>query len=133
MTKLAFPKSLRLLHSGDFQLVFDTPPFKASHQQLLILARPNHLDRPRLGLVIAKKHVRHAVQRNRIKRQIRESFRHRQHVLAGLDVIVLARKGMGELDNKSLVKQLNIQWQRIIRKKEQQPVTQETISCVGSP
>lgn len=116
MTKLAFPKSLRLLHSGDFQLVFDNPPFRASHQHLLILARPNALDRARLGLVIAKKHVRFAVQRNRMKRVIRESFRHRQQSLCGLDVIVLARKGMDTLDNRQLRGQLEQQWQRVTRK-----------------
>lgn len=116
MTKLAFPKSLRLLHSGDFQTVFDNPPFRASHQHLLILARPNHFERPRLGLVIAKKHVRLAVQRNRMKRVIRESFRHRQQTLTGLDVIVLARKDMASLDNRQLRQQLEQQWQRIVRK-----------------
>lgn len=116
MTKHAFPKSLRLLHSGDFQLVFANPPFRASHQHLLMLARPNDLPRARLGLVIAKKHVRHAVQRNRMKRLIRESFRHRQQSLRGLDVIVLARKGMDSLDNRQLRAQLEPQWQRVVRK-----------------
>jgi len=116
VTKHAFPKSLRLLHSGDFQLVFDTPPFRASHQHLLILARPNSRENARLGLVIAKKHVRFAVHRNRIKRLIRESFRHQQESLRGLDVIVLARKGLGELDNARIRGQVDQQWQRIIRK-----------------
>lgn len=81
-----------------------------------MLARPNDLPRARLGLVIAKKHVRHAVQRNRMKRLIRESFRHRQQSLRGLDVIVLARKGMDSLDNRQLRAQLEPQWQRVVRK-----------------
>ena len=123
MTKHTFPKSLRLLGSGDFQAVFENAPFRASHQHLLILARSNSLPVARLGLVIAKKHVRHAVERNRIKRLIRESFRHRQQSLAGLDVIVLARKGMGELSNPVITEQLNQQWQRVLRKAAQQSKT----------
>jgi ribonuclease P protein component len=120
VSKHAFSKSLRLLNSSDFQAVFDKAPFRASHQYLLVLARQNSLKTPRLGLVIAKKHVRHAVQRNRIKRLIRESFRHRQQYLAGLDVIVLARKGMGELTNAVITEQLSQQWLRVLRKASQQ-------------
>lgn len=119
MSGQAFPKSLRLLNSGDFQSVFDQASFRAHHQQFLILARVNNYNHPRLGLVIAKKHVRLAVERNRIKRQIRESFRHRQALLAGLDVIVLARKGMDSLSNQQLSEQLEQQWQRLIRKARQ--------------
>jgi ribonuclease P protein component len=117
--KQAFGKPLRLLSSSDFQSVFDGASARISHQHFLILARANHLDRPRLGLVIAKKHIRLAVARNRIKRLIRESFRHQQQPLSGIDVIVLARKGMDELANPVVTKQLNQQWQRVLRKMQQ--------------
>ena len=114
--KQAFGKSLRLLSSSDFQSVFDGATARISHQHFLILARTNKLDHPRLGLVIAKKHIRLAVARNRIKRLIRESFRQQQQSLAGIDVIVLARKGMGELPSATITKQLSQQWQRVLRK-----------------
>ncbi len=116
MAEHAFPKSLRLLQSSDFKTVFDQPPFRASHQYFLILARPNNLDHPRLGLVIAKKNIRLAVRRNRLKRLIRESFRHQQQSLAGLDVIVLARKSMDEMNNSDVTEQLTQQWQRLLRR-----------------
>lgn len=112
----AYTKSMRLLHSSDFQTVFDDAPLRTSHQHFLFLARINQLDRPRLGLVIAKKHIRHAVDRNRMKRLIRETFRVKQQQLAGIDVIVLARKGMNDATNTVLIEQLNGQWQRLIRK-----------------
>ncbi len=111
-----FPKSLRLLNARDYQAVFNDAQFKASHPQLLILARPNGSEHPRLGLVIAKKHIRLAVQRNRIKRILRETFRLRQHLLAGIDVIVLARPGLGELDNPALQQLLDKQWRRLRKK-----------------
>ena len=117
--KLAFGKSLRLLDSSDFQAVFDNAPFRASHQFFLILTRPNSFTHPRLGLVIAKKHIRLAVQRNRIKRLIREEFRHQQESLTGLDVIVLSRKGLDGLTNEQFRHQLVQQWQRILKKSKQ--------------
>ena len=114
----AFGKSMRLLSSSDFQNVFDDAPLRTSHQHFLLLARRNQLHVPRLGLVIAKKHIRLAVDRNRMKRLIRETFRVKQQQLIGIDVIVLARKGMNDVANTALIEQLNGQWQRLIRKVE---------------
>lgn len=111
-----FTKSLRLLCAADFKPVFDDAPFRASHQFFLILARPNQADFPRLGLVMAKKHIRLAVERNRMKRLIRESFRLHQQALAGADVVVLSRKGMDSLSNSEFNAQLEQQWQRIFKK-----------------
>ncbi|HEY7883958.1 MAG TPA: ribonuclease P protein component [Cellvibrionaceae bacterium] len=116
MQPYTFSKHQRLLTPADFRAVFNDAPYRASHQHLLILSRPNQLAVARLGLVIAKKHIRLAVNRNKVKRVIRESFRQRQQQLAGLDVIVLARSGMGEMDKATLSKQLDTQWQRIVRK-----------------
>lgn len=115
----AFPKSLRLLEAAHYKQVFDDAPFRASHQHFLILARSNHLGVGRLGLVIAKKHLRLAVERNRFKRLIRESFRINQAAFAGLDVIVLSRKGLENLDNAQFSQQLDQQWQRIFKKARQ--------------
>ena len=115
----SFGKSLRLLTSSDFQAVFDDAPFRASHKHFLILARPHRSGNsalPRLGLVIAKKNIRLAVQRNRMKRLIRESFRQQQHSLADIEAVVIARRGMDDLDNLQLLKQLRQQWQRIAKK-----------------
>ncbi|MTI11988.1 ribonuclease P protein component [Sansalvadorimonas verongulae] len=111
-----FSPSLRLLKSSEFKRVFDKADVKVSDKNILILARENQLDIPRLGLIIAKKNVRTAVSRNRIKRVIRETFRHSQHSLQGLDYVVLARKGLGELDNRQLHSLLGKQWLRAQKK-----------------
>lgn len=113
MTDFAFPRCSRLLNAGDYRTVFNGAKVKVSDKHLLILACPNPLSRPRLGLVIAKKHVRLASQRNRVKRLIRESFRLNQHDLPGLDIVVLARPGLGGLDNPALQQLLNRSWQRL--------------------
>lgn len=111
-----FSHDLRLLKASEFKRVFDKADIKVSDQNILILARRNQLDSPRLGLVIAKKNVKTAVARNLIKRVVRETFRHRQHDIRGLDFVVLARKGLGELDNRQLHSLLEQQWLRAQKK-----------------
>lgn len=118
--KQTFGKSLRLLNSGDFQQVFDSASFRISHQHLLLLACHNGRGSPRLGLVVAKKHLRLAVDRNRIKRLCRESFRKRQADFADLDLIILSRNGLDKLDNASVYSMLDHQWQRLLKKVRQQ-------------
>jgi ribonuclease P protein component len=121
MTEYSFPPKLRLLSSKDYQQVFDKPDCKIHSKELLILGRYNNLDHPRLGLVIAKKNCRQAVQRNRVKRYIRETFRLQQARLGGVDLIVLAKPGLSGLDNSSLQRVLNKQWQRLPKQTNQEP------------
>ena len=112
----SFDKRLRLLKAADFQPVFKQARFKVSSQTVLVLAIENNLRFPRLGLVIAKKNVARAVQRNRIKRLLRESFRLNQHLLAGLDIVILARNGLGSLENPEISRQTDALWQDLMNK-----------------
>ncbi len=66
-------------------------------------------------MAIAKKHLRRATSRNRIKRLIRESFRQHQSLLQGLDLVVLARPGLDQVDNRTLLQSLERHWQRAAR------------------
>lgn len=113
---LTFPKSLRLLTSKDFSNVFGDAPLRASHPNFLILCRPNLLETPRLGLVVAKKNCRRAHDRNRIKRHIRETFRQQQHNLPAIDAIVLARRGADTIPPADLNAILFGLWKRIIKR-----------------
>lgn len=77
-----------------------------------ILYRDNDAGRARLGLVIAKKNCRLAVDRNRLKRIIRESFRAHQEALGGLDIVVMNKKGAEGLNKRQLFDSLAAHWQR---------------------
>jgi ribonuclease P protein component len=114
-TGASFGKDKRLLNANDYGQVFDKPDARASHKCLLLLARLNGLPTHRLGLVIAKKNVRLAVDRNRVKRLAREFLRTLPPDNQNMDVVVLARKGLGELDNDELSSILHQQWQKLER------------------
>jgi ribonuclease P protein component len=121
-----FSRAKRLLTPRQFKAVFDSPSGKAPGKNVLLLARCNELDHPRLGLVIGKKSVKLAVERNRLKRQIRESFRHNQEILAGWDIVVVARKGLGDLENSELAHQFGKLWKRLARGKVTSAATAPT-------
>jgi len=105
-----FAKASRLLNASDFSAVFNNTHFKVSCRYFLVLARRNESSNSRLGLVVAKKNIPTAVQRNRIKRLIRDSFR-RQELLAGLDLVVLVRKGADKLPNDAISSAIAKLWQ----------------------
>ena len=90
-------------------------PQRAGTPQITILGRLNSLGHPRIGLTVAKKNVRRAHERNRIKRLTRESFRLRQHELPAMDFVVVAKKGVADLDNRALSEALEKLWRRHCR------------------
>jgi ribonuclease P protein component len=80
----------------------------------LVLASKNNLGIARLGLAVPKKHVRTAVERNKIKRIIRESFRKNQHLLSGLDIVVVSHGSPKQGPSQKLRNSLLAHWQRIV-------------------
>jgi ribonuclease P protein component len=113
-----FPPTLRLLRPAEFKAVFDSAAFKIGESQFLLLVRPNGMNHPRLGLVIAKKKVRRSVDRNRIKRTVRESFRLHQTELPHADVIFMARQDIVAVPAEVFRQALKQAWKRLQRKAE---------------
>jgi len=110
----SFGKAKRLLNAQDYSAVFDEPDAKAFHKNLLLLAKVNTGPGHRLGLVIAKKNVRQAVQRNRIKRIAREFVRKVPDGVP-MDVVVLARRGLDQMDNSQVASLFQQQWDKLAR------------------
>ncbi|MGI4836152.1 MAG: ribonuclease P protein component [Janthinobacterium lividum] len=110
-----FNRDKRLLTPRHFKTVFDSPTGKVPGKNLLLLARENDFEHPRLGLVIGKKSVKLSVQRNRLKRVMRDSFRLHQELLAGWDIVIVARKGLGDVENPELHQHLGKLWKRLAR------------------
>jgi ribonuclease P protein component len=111
----SFAQELRLLSAAQYKYVFSDAKRFGNHCFTLLL-RENEIDHARLGLAIAKKSAKRAVDRNRIKRVIRESFRHLQHELPNIDVVILCRPAAVALSSKKMRKQLDKQFAYICRK-----------------
>ena len=107
----SFPHADRLLCAADYKAVFDNCDLRAGSKHALLLSIPN-ATHSRLGMVVAKKNVRLAVQRNRVKRITREFFR--CHASAHpRDVVFLAKKNLADLSNVELRALLSALWQKI--------------------
>ena len=107
-----FLRQYRLLTPQDYQAVFDAA-CRVSGQHLAMLAKPNQLGYSRIGFIVSKKQVCTAVARNRIKRALRESFRTQQRQFLGLDVVVIAYKGLATLSKSELQSCIGKQWERL--------------------
>ena len=126
----AFPRAARLLTERDFKQVFAGAQ-RSGDACLTVLARDNGVRQARLGLAIARRRVRRAVDRNRIKRLARESFRYHRQLLEGLDVVVMARDGAGARSNAELRTALHAHWQRLSRRcrRSSAPSSGSTATC----
>lgn len=109
-----FPRSARLLTRHDYGRVF-AKPLRSTDACFTLLGRINGREMPRLGLAIAKKHARRAVDRNRIKRLVRESFRGCRHQIGGIDIVVLSRPGIATRSRDEVRASLDKHWEYLAR------------------
>lgn len=103
---LSFARSYRLTKTDDFSSVFGFR--KALRGQLIIMHyRPHEaaLDGSRLGLVVGKKQLKKAVDRNMFKRVIREQFRLCRATLPAVDLIVRLAVKPGKVSRKIIAEE----------------------------
>lgn len=85
-----FPRSARLLTGKDYGLVFRRNRRYTDRYWTILVTCTSSSD-ARLGLAIAKKRAKRAVDRNRLKRIAREAFRHHRSSLPGHQLVVMNR------------------------------------------
>lgn len=105
-----FYRNKRLLKKADYDIVFGNAS-KWVTAEFIFLYRKNEIGHARLGLAISKKTVAKAHERNRIKRLLRETFR--TTTLPALDVVVLAKRGIENVENPILITGLNKAWRKL--------------------
>ncbi len=115
MTLYSFSTEVRIRCAADYKSVFDGALFKVHQPHFLFLAKPTEQPKSRLGIVVAKKKVRRAHERNRVKRLARESFRLHQQQLGLLDIVVMPKVGIEAVPNAELHQQLEFAWQKLQR------------------
>jgi len=119
MLSFGFSEELRLLHASDFKSVFDGALYKVHQSGFMLLAVPSthqSLGHARIGLVIAKKKIRRAHERNRVKRLARESFRLHQAELPALDIVLMAKADAQHLANDVLHQELVTAWRQLTKR-----------------
>lgn len=80
-------RDARLVNKADFDRVFAENQ-RARTDFVIVMARPNQVGYPRLGMIVAKRLLARAVDRNRVKRCTRESFRQVMAELPACDFVV---------------------------------------------
>jgi len=119
-------RDARLVEKADFDRVFGDNQ-RARTDFLLVMARPNQVGYPRLGMVIAKRLLARAVDRNRVKRCVRESFRQVLPQLPACDFVVrlIAKPVPGE-EARDLSRTFNRAGQRAMAKWPSAPAAEIT-------
>lgn len=116
-----FSRQFRLLKPDEYSRVFKNP-VRSSDRYLTILAvtreksesqNSDLLMNSRLGLAISKKNAKRAVDRNRIKRLIRESFRQNLHMLPAIDLVVMAKPVTKSAENQQIFQSLKQHWNKL--------------------
>lgn len=107
-----FPASVRVRSGRDYRQAFaDSQRVSTRCFSLHLRLRDGGFCR--LGMAVSRKVSPDAVVRNRIKRQVRESFRQRRDSLPRGDLIVVARTAAATLDPAGLRAELDRLWARV--------------------
>lgn len=107
----SLPPTQRLKKSNDFKQVFRKRRKTAARYGAFHL-RSNGLGYARLGITVSRKVSKRAVQRNRIKRVVREFFRTNKASMNGMDIVFTAFPGCAELANEDIRKLVEGLWRR---------------------
>ena len=114
MDKFCLNKIYRLQKSSDFKTL--SVYGKTIKKQLFIVSygQQQKTSNVRLGIIVSKRCSKRAVDRNRIKRIIRESFRLNKEQLDCYDIVIISRKLAVTASNEELFKELESVWQKLI-------------------
>ena len=114
---MKLPRQARLSGAEQFGAVFAKPEVSRD-ASFKVLSRPNGLPYSRLGMAVSRQVSRSAVGRNRLKRLIRESFRHHQAEFTdsvARDFVVLPSRGAATISNARLYESLTTHWRKQLR------------------
>lgn len=109
-----FPQRLKLKESAQFNRVFNQAQ-KISTNKFAIFYCANDIEFPRLGIIVSKKNIYQAHNRNTFKRTVRESFRQQQHDLGSYDYIVFAYKVATAINTHELRQYLDKTWEKLVK------------------
>jgi ribonuclease P protein component len=113
MPTAGLPREARLRRPSDFAAL-RLSSGRAGGRCFHVRYRANDLVHARLGLAISKRVSKHAVERNRIKRLLRESFRRVRHQLPPIDIMIMAREQAAGLSGPELLAEIDQLWRKLL-------------------
>jgi ribonuclease P protein component len=116
VANLSLPRTARLLARSDFAALRQRSD-RLTTRSFVAEYRESSLSTPRLGCAISRKVSKLAVVRNRIRRVIRESFRHHRQTLPNLNILLIARSSSAGQTNPALRADLQRIWQQLAARK----------------
>jgi len=117
-TSQSLSKQQRLRLPQQFQDVYKSKQWGGSNHHTFNVLAPLPLARrgqARFGVTVSKKVSNLAVQRNRIKRQVREFYRHHQTELIPVDLVITAKPSCAKASDEDRLKSLELLWQKILK------------------
>lgn len=120
MPAAGLPREARLRRPGEFAAL-RTSSGRAGGRCFHLRYRSNELGHARLGLAISKRVSKRAVERNRIKRLLRESFRRIRHQLPTIDLMVMAREQAAGVPGPQLLAELDGLWKKLLTNASEGP------------
>jgi ribonuclease P protein component len=103
--RLGLPRSGRLVRRKDYEAVYQAGRRRAG-RLAVVFCRENGLDRTRFG-TSAGRQLGTAVERNRIRRRVREVVRlHHRQFTPGWDIVIQPRRSAGRAQFRSLEQEL---------------------------
>ncbi len=112
MGPYSLPRTARLLKAGDFAALRGNSK-RISVRHFLAEFSPNDQPTCRLGQAVSRRVSKRAVDRNRIKRLVRESYRHVRSELPCVDILMIARSSAVKTPSSDLREDLAILWKKL--------------------
>lgn len=114
--RVGLPRESRIRRAGDFAAMRNASG-RLGGRCFSVRYRDNELGQARLGLAISKRVSKRAVERNRIKRLVRESFRRIRAQLPAVDLLVIAREQASGLPGPELLAEIDYLWKKLLSQK----------------
>ena len=110
--RLTLPPQRRLRRKSDFEAAYARGR-RFGNGFFAVTAYSNDIGWPRVGLAVAARTAGGSVERNRIRRIIRESFRLHQHEIPALDLVVSIRPRARDAAGSELHASLAALWKKV--------------------
>jgi ribonuclease P protein component len=115
LASFRFTKQAKIVKTDDFSSVFNLRQ-RIANKHIVLRYRLNDKNNARLGLIVSKKIAKQAVNRNYMRRVLRELFRLNQHNLPAIDLVIQIQKAFAKAEFVEIEKEFELLMQKLASK-----------------